>query len=221
MSLVKIFIPNREEKSRNYLAAFLALGVEPVASMETVDAGEFDALVLPGGGDVAPELYGQENTGSYGIDNALDELQMACLRNFLAAGKPVLGICRGHQLMNVYFGGTLCQHIGPAARHMYYPTGDSAHPMRAVPGSILMELYGDSFVVNSAHHQAVDRVGNGLVVTGLSDDGIVEAMEYPGKPVFSVQWHPERMCFAHRREDTVDGAPVLERLIQMARDRKS
>ena len=88
--------------------------------------------------------------------------------------------------------------------------GADAHGTAAEPGSWLSGLYGARFPVNSAHHQAVDRVGEGLVVDQRSEDGVIEAMHHRNGRVFTGQWHPERMCFRHRREDTVDGSIVLQ-----------
>ena len=145
-------------------------------------------------------------------DDALDEMQLTVLDRFVKAGKPVLGTCRGHQIINVYFGGTLIQHLPQSPRHRRDPgaSTDKAHPTRAAEGSFLAQLYGTDFTVNSAHHQAVEIPGKDIEVVQWSDDGVVEAFHHTKLPVYGVQWHPERMCFANRRMDTVDGADLFQ-----------
>jgi putative glutamine amidotransferase len=103
---------------------------------------------------------------------------------------PVLGICRGLQLLNVWAGGTLHQHVPDHARYDI-PATDGVDELAIAPGSVLRELYGERHHVNSLHHQAVDRVADGWVVTARSVDGTVEALEWPGRDVVAVQWHPE------------------------------
>ena len=194
----------------NYLNALSALGAEGVMT-DGHDAAGFDGLLLPGGWDADPSLYGEENAGSLHINRALDDMQLRALDVFLGAGKPVFGICRGLQMMNVFFGGTLIQDI-PAEQGHHRAEGsprDSVHVTTAEQGSFLDRLYGPRFAVNSSHHQSVDRAGEGLRAVQWSDDGIVEGVEHASLPVWGVQWHPERMCFAHARNDTVDGSAVI------------
>ena len=196
---------------KNYLDALSALGAAGEV-VRTAEAAEGCAgLLLPGGGDSDPALYGQENVACQGVDRALDDLQLAALNAFVRAEKPVLGICRGHQLINIYFGGTLIQHL-PASRLHSRDKGvdeDKVHMTRAVPGGFLHALYGESFAVNSSHHQAVDVLGKGLTAVQWSSDGVIEGLAHERLPILAVQWHPERMCFAHARGDTVDGARVI------------
>ncbi len=211
--MLKIAIPiPPEDRYPNYFAALEALGAEGVKVSETSDPAEYDGLLLPGGGDVHPSLYGREICGASDIDPALDDLQWKALDRFVKAGKPVFGICRGHQLINVYFGGTLIQDLPNGSVHDWDKgdNKDKAHGTIAEPGSWVSLLYGERFPTNSAHHEAVDKVGEGLIVDQRSEDGVVEAMHHRSGRIFSVQWHPERMCFRHRREDTVDGSVVLE-----------
>ena len=210
---MKIAIPiPPEDKYPNYFAALEALGAQGVKASADIDPAEYDGLLLPGGGDVAPERYGQTMNGSDEPDLKLDELQFAVTDRFFRARKPILGICRGHQLLNVYFGGTLIQDLPSGGIHDWDKgkSADKVHLTEAVPGSWIDALYGQRFPTNSAHHQAVDRPGSGLIVDQRSSDGVVEAMHHACGYVYSVQWHPERMCFAHFREDTVDGSVILD-----------
>ena len=219
---IQIAIPTLREKAvQNYINALRELGAEGIAVPSPCGAEEFDGLLLPGGVDVAPARYGQEVSEKCGsVDEALDALQFAVTDAFIKAGKPVLGICRGQQLLNVYFGGTLIQHLEQTPCHSSGVSGkDLVHETGAEAESFIGKLYGERFAVNSAHHQAVDRPGRGLRVVQTSDDGVIEALEHETLNVRSVQWHPERMCFAHRREDTVDGRALLAWFVGLCRER--
>lgn len=208
---LRIAIPAPEKDVPNYVAALKELGAEPVLVQPDCDAVEFDALLLPGGVDVDPHRYGEENTACGTIDDELDAWQFAVLEKFVQLKKPVLGICRGHQLLNVYFGGSLIQHIPCAEKHARDKGSavDKVHNNTCEEGSFLAKLYGAKFATNSSHHQAVKEPGAKLHSVMRSPEGIVEAMYHEELPVWSVQFHPERMCFAHKRDDTVDGSRLL------------
>ncbi len=170
-------------------------------------ADDFDGLLLPGGTDIDPMLYGQPNTTSMTPDRDMDALQMQMLDLFVHARKPVFGVCRGLQLINVYFGGTLHQNIATAKEH-WGPakvTDDQIHTSWAVKGSWLEKLYGERFCVNSHHHQAIDRVGNSLECIQFADDGVVEGICHTTLPIYAVQWHPERISLEMARTDVADG----------------
>ncbi len=224
----KIAIPEIGQNVRNYTKAVSAAFMEPVViSMQEANIEKsvqqeyleyrnfnienYDGLLLPGGVDIDPSRYGQENRGSVGIVPLLDELQFAMLDDFVRRGKPVLGICRGQQLINVYFGGTLIQDLPTGFRHRSVRPGlDRVHGCRTEEGSWLHDIYGASFMHNSAHHQACDVPGKGIIVDGRCDeDGVTEAIHHGSLPVFGVQFHPERMCLEHAREDTVDGLEIF------------
>lgn len=223
---LRIGIPVREDSItaglHRYFDAVAALGAQGVQFMEDCPVDELDGLLLPGGGDMDPALYGQENIACQGrIDRELDDARLRAMDAFVRAGKPVLGVCLGHQFINVYFGGTLIQHLPSADRHSWdeIASRDKVHASRAERGCLLYELYGEEFPVNSAHHQAIDRLGEGLRVVQWSDDGVIEAVVHREFPVIGVQWHPERMGFAMRRDDTVNGEPVLGAFLDMCRER--
>ncbi len=214
---MRIAIPEKEINMANYLNALRGFGAEPVCVDDRVDPNVFDGLLLPGGGDIDPSYYHEENNGSVGIDPALDRIQFSVLDSFLRTGKPVFGICRGCQLINVAFGGTLIQNLESRAFHardteeIGKPGNvyDKIHSSRAVSGSFVETLYGKEFAVNSSHHQAVDRLGEGLRADQYSADGVIETISHRTLPIWAVQWHPERMSFDMHRDDTVDGADVL------------
>lgn len=171
----------------------------------------FDGLLLTGGGDIDPPLYGQESRGSLPPDHDRDRAELALAQAWLQAGKPILGICRGMQLLNVALGGTLIQDLGPSGNLLHrWITRDKVHPVCTRKGSVLHALYGPVFRVNSAHHQAVAHPGAGAIITAHGPDATAEALELPGRPVLGVQFHPERMTGAHLRADTVDGRAVFQ-----------
>ena len=208
MRKVRILLSGNS-KLQNYVQAIEGVGAEASATyLPQVDTG-YDGLVLCGGNDIDPTRYGQALNGSVNIDHERDAAEFALLRAYVEAGKPVLGICRGHQLINVFFGGTLCQHLPSASQHSS-GEGDLVHTVRAYCGSSLEKLYGESFSVNSAHHQAIEKLGEGLSPIALWDGSCIEAVEHSSLPILGVQWHPERMCFGSSREDTVDGARLFE-----------
>ena len=147
------------------------------------------ALLLPGGGDVEPWRYGRGNTASRGLEPERDTAELMLLERFIAAGKPVLGICRGIQIINVFFGGTLCQDL---PGHAAADGKDSFHAVCTVR-SPLLPVCGPVCRVNSAHHQAVDALGRGLRAIQWAEDGTVEALCHDCLPIWGVQWHPERL----------------------------
>ena len=130
-------------------------------------------LILCGGVDIEPHRYGQGFAGTEEVDAARDEAEFALARAFLAAGRPVLGVCRGHQLLNIVFGGAILQDMPqaqkPFHRHASGEPEDRVHAIRAVPGSALHGLYGEVFSVNSCHHQAVETPAPGFEATAFSE----------------------------------------------------
>ena len=203
-------IVNYEQHASNYVAALEATGIRPLVTLDPKEAITCDALLLPGGGDVDPARFGQENRGSMDIDPKLDDIQLTALDLFVQNGKkPILGICRGHQVVNIGLGGALIQDLPTAQDHMSM-NGDSVHPVRNLPGSILHRLYGPEMSANSSHHQGVDSLGRGMRAVSFAPDGVVESSEHDTLPILTVQFHPERMCYAHAREDTVDGKLIFE-----------
>ncbi len=169
-----------------------------------------DGVVLSGGIDISPQYYG----GSEGYAHApepfhkeRDAFEFAVFAATQERGIPVLGVCRGMQLINCYYGGTLLQDLQEKnSVHKITDQLDKVHGITVLPGTLLYQALGQLHcTVNSAHHQAIDRIGEGLKIAAVSEDGIAEAMERTqpeGKPyLLSVQWHPERL-FRFGLQDT-------------------
>lgn len=188
-------------------------------------ARHLDGLVLQGGADVSPSSYGEEPLeAEWGGDRLRDEYEIELVHEFVEAGKPVLGVCRGAQLINVAFGGTLYQDLAEqlpeSGPHLTDAYEKLLHTVSFEPGSGLARLYpGISEArVNSIHHQAIKTLGRDLSAEALSQpDGVIEAIRHAGPGfVFGVQWHPE----FHRPGDAsvLDCTPVLDSFLSAARD---
>lgn len=205
----------------NYIASVEACGCVAVAEyLPEVDLS-YDGLILCGGEDVDPKYYGEEINGSVGIDEARDTAEYALAKAYIEAGKPVLGICRGCQLLNVYFGGTLIQHLDTAKRHVRATEAENIHDARTVGDNLMRQLYGDHFVINSSHHQAVKQLGEGLEITMVSgEDDVVEGFVHQTLPIIAVQWHPERIAFERKLEETVDGAEIFRYFVNLCERHK-
>lgn len=179
-----------------------------------------DALVLSGGTDIHPEFYGgalhyPKSPESWNKERDMFELSL--LQSALDKAMPVLGICRGLQLINVAFKGTLVQNLGVELNKIHEGNPDKSHTVNIENGSLLHEIAGDKkSEVNSAHHQSIDRPGEELTISARSDEGVAEAAEWKdpsGKPfLLAVQWHPERM-FKFQLEDSPLAKMLRERFI--------
>lgn len=173
-----------------------------------------DALLVVGGNDIDPTHYGQEPHASIGAISARrDAVELALVRRAVARDVPLLGICRGVQVLNVALGGTLDQHLADTIDVSPHRLSDSEfgmHEVATVPGTLAHRLVGDRLRVHSHHHQGIDRVGEGLVVSARADDGVIEAIEHPDRRFcIGVLWHPDAEHDGH-------GAPVFEGLVSSA-----
>ncbi len=215
-------------ETSDYVRSLVEAGV-PREAIEVVTplepaGGPFDALLLGGGMDVDPARYGRPTlgNGTLEVDPERDALDFRLFEQARASGAPVLGICRGIQVVNVALGGTLVQDI-PSERPSPVIHERRAeektrrdHRVSIAPGTRLAAIAGAAdAAVNSRHHQAIDRVAPGLAVSAVAPDGVAEAVEAPGEPwLVAVQWHPENLA----------GDPVSERLfaefLRAARARK-
>ena len=185
-----------------------------------------DGLVLQGGIDISPATYGEkpwQDKAEY--DPIRDEYELELLRGFISADKPVLGICRGCQLLNVYFGGTLIQDIPSqwpgAILHNDTERYDRLiHEVHFMPGSRLSDIYGyEPRRITSIHHQCVDKLGTGLVLEARSPiDLVPEGIRHPGhRFVMGVQWHPEfHPNVSHDKEEVLDSGPLMMAFLKAA-----
>ena len=218
----RILISGSKEGGKYYVAAVEAAGGEACLFYLPPADDSYDGLILAGGEDVAPDRFGQENNGSEEPDLARDEAEFALMEKYVAAGKPILGICRGHQLINVALGGDLIQHIGDDLCLFHRRGGapdDRIHPIRTEAGGFVRELLGaETLLVNSSHHQAVGKPGKGLRVVAWSESGLVEAIEHESLPIRGVQWHPERISYEKRRPEAVGCEAIFDWLIAAARE---
>lgn len=161
-----------------------------------------DGFLFCGGGDITPLLFGQEPVFGIGkTDIALDLFQIRLMKSVIESQKPLLAICRGMQILNVACGGTIIQDLAQTdlelINHMQSSISrkDISHRVFIKPKTKLQKILGDFVYTNSFHHQAIDRLGSNLIISGTTGDNIVEAIEMPSSPfVMGVQWHPESMC---------------------------
>ena len=216
--LPRILLSGSKGDLSAYENAVRAAGGEPLTGYCPGVDLSCDGLILCGGDDVDPARFGQENCGSKDIDPQRDQAEFDLAQAFLQAGKPIFGICRGHQVLNIVLGGTLIQDLSDELKafHCYLPGAAyrKVHPIRIAEGSALFGMYGALCAVNSAHHQALDAMGTGLKATAWSEGGVVEAMEHESLPVLGVQFHPEQMCGQKRRPDAADGSFLFTRFLR-------
>ncbi|WP_372968391.1 gamma-glutamyl-gamma-aminobutyrate hydrolase family protein [Microbacterium sp.] len=180
----------------SYAEAVVSAGGRPAILPATETIPEdlldgFDALLLTGGGDLSPEMYGQAPDETvYGVSPFRDRFETALVRDARERGLPILAICRGLQLINVLRGGTLIQHLD--GHWQTRPSNEADHEIAVEPTSLLAGIVGERMAVNSYHHQAVARLGEGLTVTARAGE-VVEAFEDPSANLIAVQWHPEHL----------------------------
>lgn len=195
MASTAVAIVGRTDEAHNYENALHRLEIPYITTLSVEEAALADHLLLPGGGDITPAFFGQNNRGSLNIDTELDIIQLQALGFFIQQKKPILGICKGMQLINVQLGGTITQHIDTADAHKWIGKDQQHYVYHSGPNrtDFFYQLYGTSTQVNSAHHQAVNRLGSGLTAVCRSGDNIIEGIMHKSLPVIAVQWHPERM----------------------------
>lgn len=187
------------------LPVFLPLDVDPADVIERLDG-----ILVTGGDDIDPARYGADrDPQTQPSEPTRDTQELALLDVAVAARTPVLGICRGIQLVNVHAGGTLHQHV---PEHAFLDEAGSVeqHEIELEAGSVLAGLYGERRRVNSLHHQSIDRIGRSLRTTARSTDGGVEGLEHETLPIVAVQWHPEMLT-------TASTDPIFAWLVRSAR----
>ncbi len=194
---------NEPDRVVAYEAALTGVGLVPVRNPESLDG--LAGLLLTGGTDLNPALYGEEpHPETQPSDDGRDALEIRLLQQALAIDLPVLAICRGLQLFNVVHGGTLIQHLDDGAHEKRedLPVSADNHTAEVEPETKLAAIVGcGKIAVNSRHHQAIGQLGDGLRVSAVSEDDVIEAVERPDKAfALAVQWHPEDRCMVDARD---------------------
>lgn len=176
-----------------------------------------DGLLLTGGEDINPALLGEEKLNdSVKWDDIRDEFELALFKAFYDRNKPIFGICRGFQVINVALKGGLYQDL-VEQMGVVHMNIDIRHKVTVEADSLLGRLFGTEFRVNSTHHQAVRELGEGLVPTAWSVEGICEAFEHKSRPIFGTQFHPERLTNVMWDDRTPDFAPLFEHFISLCK----
>jgi len=217
------------QMNRSYTEAIRHAGGLPVLLPATLDsediaryAAMIDGLLLSGGDDVDPACYGEAQAWACGSISPLrDGFELTICREVLRLGKPILGICRGIQLLNVALGGTLYQDLASEvkdsiAHRQHQRSIYASHPVAIEEGSLLHKVTGTTALrVNSLHHQALKEPGDGLRVSAAAPDGVIEAVEHERLPFcIGVQWHPERLWNC---PETAQHARIFEAFVEACR----
>lgn len=209
---MKIGIVGRKKDTGNYERFLDQYQIDHLTSLSISDLSTCQRLLFPGGGDITPAFFGQRDHGSHSVDTELDILQLQALDYGLHSSLPILGICKGMQLINVGLGGSIIQDLPTADKHRYLGA-DQYHPCTNITGSCLEQLYGNTMVINSAHHQGLGKLGKGLqVISRCPFDQCIEAICHETLPIIGLQWHPERLDPA---QTTVTGAALLSYFLSL------
>lgn len=213
----RILISRSPESSGLYEKAVEKAGGEALSFHCPDPMLDFDALILAGGGDMDPSEFMEPNRGSREIDLPRDRVELALVSRCVAEGKPILGICRGHQVVNIALGGTIYQDMNDhlVEMHGQDEAGRSrTHPIQVGMATVLDRLYGREMLVNSSHHQAIRAFGQGLYRTAWDENGVVEAMQHSTLPIWTVQFHPEQMTGA---DGMADGQALFDFFLEQCR----
>jgi len=207
----------------NYVNAILKAGGVPILSAHG-DADTYariaDGVLFSGGSDINPIHYGEKpyKEGCHYMDDR-DEMELAICNSFYKLKKPMLGVCRGIQTINVALGGTLIQDIPSMVElsaHKQRLFDKPAHYVKSTPGSKMRELFGEEFIINTHHHQAIKTCAPGLHATAVTDEGIIEAVEHESLPIIATQWHPERMI-GEENFEIENMMPLFEYFVELCK----
>ncbi len=208
MKILVITGTDDSDKLANYIRFFEDFPVEFVRYDRVSDFGKYDALFLIGGDDVNPQYYGEENLfpDINIIESERDRVEMGAIEEFERRNAPIFGICRGAQVINVYFGGSLWQdlplQLGTRIHKGNKRGEDVFHGIFISRENTVFES-GERLMVNSYHHQSIKVVGEGLGVFAYAQDGVVEGIVHEKKPILAVQWHPERLSHGEEAREAI------------------
>lgn len=208
----------------NFVNAILKAGGVPILSAHG-DADTYariaDGVLFSGGSDINPIHYGEKpyKEDLHYIDER-DEMELAICKSFYKLKKPMMGVCRGIETINVALGGTLIQDIPSmvelsAHKQSLFPD-KPAHYVKSAEGSKMRELFGEEFIVNTHHHQAVKTCAPGFRATAVTDEGVIEAIEHESLPIIATQWHPERMI-GEENFEMENMMPLFEYFVELCK----
>lgn len=215
----RILISRSPETKGLCEAAVEKAGGEPISQHCPDPEQDFDALILAGGGDMDPSEFFEKDIGSYDIDIPRDKAELALIRRCVAENKPILGICRGHQVVNIAFGGNIYQDLNPQLIEVHAQTKDGEnrfHSIRIRGMTMLGNLYGEEMIVNSSHHQANRKLGQGFYAVAWDSVGVIEAMQHGTLPIWTVQFHPEQMT---GEDGEPNGQKIFDFFLEQCRKR--
>lgn len=182
---MKVFIYDNGLKLTNYIKAVNYCNSTPILSKDLSKIEDCDALLLTGGGNICPAFYGEKNEEYYEYDYLTDISEFYLIKEFLRKNKQIVGICKGMQVINVFFGGSLENISDKIIGYHYTFSKDINHE--------ITYLNGNKLTVNSMHKQRVKRLGDNLKIEAISKDGTIEALSHKRHKVYGVQFHPERL----------------------------
>ncbi len=212
----KILVSISENAESHYSNAILNCGGIPFCKYLPHEKNFYDGLILAGGGDIDPSFFGEKNCGSNPPDKLRDECEFELFRKYFKENIPIFGICRGHQIINVFLGGTLIQDISDKKNHAAKNGADNIHKTE-ITGGILKELYGNFLITNSSHHQAIGKTGADIIPTQFCEN-IIEGSEHKSGRIFSVQWHPERMMLSFKNDfRNSDSSKIFKYFLSMCK----
>ena len=213
----RILISRSPESSGLYEAAVEKAGGEALSFHCPDPEMDFDGLILAGGGDVDPSEFQEPNQGSTDIDRPRDKVELYLVNRCIYENKPILGICRGHQVVNIALGGNIYQDMNERLVEMHAQSADGKskiHPIKVGVMTMLDTLYGGEMVVNSSHHQAIHKFGQDLYRTAWDENGVVEAMQHGSLPIWTVQFHPEQVT---EEDGAADGQKIFDFFLEQCR----
>ena len=185
---MKVFIYDNGLNLSNYITALNNVKIDYVFSKNVSLISDCNALLLTGGGNVVPYLYNKPLLKSCDYDAFTDVAELYLIKQFVNQKKTIIGICKGMQVINVFFKGTLTN-----VENHFFTEKNAFHNIKLTKNSFLENCFNKNILVNSCHVEKLDKVANCLKVEAVSDDGVVEAVKHKTLPIYGVQFHPERM----------------------------